>query len=112
MPGFQDHLLTPESLVVPNSNAVGMVGFLLGGGATPFQGIHGLAADHIKELRVITADGRILTLSPSSTGAEGDLFTTIRGAGHGLGIITSVTMPSYPTLSLNMASNCAWVRSV
>ncbi|KAL4862589.1 hypothetical protein BDV12DRAFT_207155 [Aspergillus spectabilis] len=98
--------------LAPNNNAVGMVGFLLGGGSSPFNGIHGLAANNIKELRVITADCRILTLSPSSTGAEGDLFTTLQGAGHGLGIITSVTMPSFPILSLNMTSNCAWIRSV
>ncbi|KAL5364222.1 hypothetical protein BJX96DRAFT_178782 [Aspergillus floccosus] len=98
--------------LTPNSNAVGMVGFLLGGGSSPFNGIHGLAADSIIELRVITADGRILTLSSSITGAEARLFRTLRGAGHGLGIITSVTMPSFPILSLNMTDNCVWVRRV
>ncbi|KAL4886875.1 hypothetical protein BJY04DRAFT_176742 [Aspergillus karnatakaensis] len=98
--------------LAPNSNAVGMVGFLLGGGSSPFNGIHGLAADNIIELKIITANGRILTLSSSSSGEEGDLFRTIRGAGHGLGIITSVTMPCFPMLSLSLTDNCAWIRRV
>ncbi|KAL5338003.1 hypothetical protein BJX70DRAFT_408931 [Aspergillus crustosus] len=98
--------------LTPNSNSVGMVGFLLGGGNSPFIGIHGLAADHILSVRIITAAGQILTLSPSSTGAEGDLFSTFRGAGHGLGVITSVTMPTFSTLSLNMPEDCVWIRRV
>lgn len=89
-----------------------MVGFLLGGGSSPFNGIHGLAANNIIELRIITADGRILTLSSSSTGAEARMFRTLRGAGHGLGIITSVNMPCFPMISLNMTDNCVWIRRV
>ncbi|KAL2832909.1 hypothetical protein BDW59DRAFT_157058 [Aspergillus cavernicola] len=98
--------------LTPNSNAVGMVGFLLGGGSSPFNGIHGLAADHIISVRIITADGQILTLSQSSTGAEGNLFAALRGAGHGLGVITSVTMPTFRNLSLNMPDDSVWVRRV
>ncbi|KAL6228830.1 hypothetical protein BDW75DRAFT_246284 [Aspergillus navahoensis] len=98
--------------LTPNSNAVGMIGFLLGGGASPLTGIHGLAADHIMEIRMITADGRTLYLSSSSTGAERDLFAALRGAGHGLGVITSVTMPTFPISSLNMPDNCVWVRRI
>ncbi|KAL4880673.1 hypothetical protein BJY04DRAFT_228287 [Aspergillus karnatakaensis] len=98
--------------LAPNSNAVGMVGFLLGGGSSPFNGLHGLAAENIIELRIITADGHFLTLSSFSPGEEGDLFRTLRGAGHGLGIIVSVTMPTFPISSLNMTDNSAWIRRV
>ncbi|KAL4876744.1 hypothetical protein BJY04DRAFT_231360 [Aspergillus karnatakaensis] len=96
--------------LTPNSNAVGMVGFLLGGGSTALNGIHGLAADHILSVRIITATSRILTLDNSSTDDEADLFATLRGAGHGLGVITSITMPIFPVSDLNLENNCAWVR--
>ncbi|KAJ5378345.1 uncharacterized protein N7496_005754 [Penicillium cataractarum] len=98
--------------LTPNSNAVGMVGFLLGGGSSSFNGIHGLAAEHIMEVRMITADGLILHLSSSSTGAERELFSAIRGAGHGLGVITSLTMPTFSISVLNMPNDCVSVRRI
>ncbi|KAL4863610.1 hypothetical protein BDV12DRAFT_201926 [Aspergillus spectabilis] len=80
------------------------------GGSSPFSGIHGLAADHLISVRLITAEGQILTLSKSSTRAEGDLFSALRGAGHGLGVITSVTMSTIPISSLGMPDDFVWVR--
>ncbi|GAM40286.1 hypothetical protein TCE0_038r12523 [Talaromyces pinophilus] len=98
--------------LTPNSNAVGMVGFLLGGGSSLFNGIHGLAAEHIIEVRMITGDGRSLHLSSSSTGIERDLFSVIRGAGHGFGVITSLTMPTFSIFLLNMPNNSVSVRRI
>ncbi|OJJ49016.1 hypothetical protein ASPZODRAFT_1377077 [Penicilliopsis zonata CBS 506.65] len=86
-----------------NSNAIGMIGFLLGGGLATFNGLHGIAVDHILSLRIITASGRALTLTPASTEAEGDLFSALCGAGHGLAVVVSATLPVYRFSRLHMS---------
>lgn len=94
----------------PNSNAVGMIGAFLGGGSSAFNGIHGFGIDNVLAIRLITASGSILTLTPSSTGEEASLFNTLCGAGHGLGIITSLTLTAFPISGLRLTNNKIWVR--
>jgi hypothetical protein len=100
----------------PNSNAVGMVGALLGGLNHSLVGVHGMGIDAIQSLTVLplsTPHGeqpRALVLSDQSTGQERALFDALRGAGHGLGIVTSVTLKAYRILSLGMSDNKVWTR--
>ncbi|KAK1063260.1 hypothetical protein LTR33_012329 [Friedmanniomyces endolithicus] len=71
---------------VPTSSAVGMAGYYLGGGSSPYNGLKGLAIDHILHIRIITADGESRDLSPSSPRKEDAvLFNVLCGAGLGFG---------------------------
>ena len=87
-----------------------MIGAFLGGGSSAFNGIHGFGIDNVLAIRLITASGSILTLTPSSTGEEASLFNTLCGAGHGLGIITSLTLTAFPISGLRLTNNKIWVR--
>ncbi|KAH7110389.1 hypothetical protein B0J13DRAFT_578026 [Dactylonectria estremocensis] len=95
-----------------NSNAVGYVGSILGGGIGPFTGLHGYLIDAVESIELITTDGQILDVGPSSEGEEKALFNALCGAGHGLGIIISVVMKVFPLEILNMTENCIWTRRV
>ncbi|KAM0438718.1 hypothetical protein ACHAPT_001475 [Fusarium lateritium] len=97
---------------LPNSNAVGVVGCVIGGGNTPFNGLHGWMADAVVSFRVITAEGEIIQVSTSSTGKEFALFNALCGAGHGLSVITSIETSAYPISSLNMPEDKIWTRSL
>ena len=91
-----------QDTVVANSGAVGMVGMMLGGGFSPFTGLHGLAIDHIQSVEMITASGRIIDLSLSSSGDEGALFHILAGGGHGLGVITNMSLRVFPISQLRL----------
>lgn len=87
-----------------------MIGAFLGGASSAFNGIHGFGIDNVLAIRLITASGSILTLTPSSTGEEASLFNTLCGAGHGLGIITSLTLTAFPISGLRLTDNKIWIR--
>ncbi|KAH6610448.1 6-hydroxy-d-nicotine oxidase [Trichoderma cornu-damae] len=86
-----------------NSNAVGVVGGLLGGGNSSMNGLLGWVADNVVSLRVVAASGDVVQLSSSSAGQELALFDALCGAGHGLCVVVSVTLRVYPLSSLNLS---------
>ena len=100
------------SLVVPNSNEVGMIGALLGGGSNIFNGRHGFMIDHVLSIRLVTGNGTILEVSPDSEGEEKNLFNALCGGGHGLGIILSITLRAFRIKNLDMDKNKIWVRKL
>lgn len=65
-----------------------VVGATVGGGISFGQGIHGLLIDTLRSVRLVTASGVAMTVSPFE---NSDLFWAIRGAGASYGIITSAT---------------------
>lgn len=72
-----------------------------------------MAADFIVSFRIITAEGKVLELSSASSGDKLDLFNALRGAGHGLGVITSLTLKLFPVASLNLQNGDSyWVRKL
>lgn len=71
-----------------NAPCVNMVGATIGAGVGPLQGLHGLIADALLSVRMVTATGDLITVSDAS---NPDLFWAIRGAGANFGIITSAT---------------------
>jgi hypothetical protein len=66
--------------------------------------------DHVVSIRLITSDKRIVEVTPSSTGDHLALFHALCGAGHGLGVITSLTMKIFPIDNLRLSENQVWVR--
>lgn len=96
----------------PDSDTVGFVGCLLGGGSNGLNGIHGFMVDAVLSFRLVAADGRIVEVGPTSVGDELNLFHALCGAGHGFGVVTSVKMQAWPIASLRMTDNKIWARRI
>ena len=71
----------------------GIAGLTLGGGYGWLNGKYGLACDNVLAAEVVTADGRVLTVSAEE---NEDLYWGIRGAGANLGIVTSFEYRLHP----------------
>ncbi|MFI7435319.1 FAD-binding oxidoreductase [Micromonospora haikouensis] len=76
-----------------SSSGVGVVGYTLGGGLGLLARRHGYAADHVRGLRIVTADARVLDVDALR---EPELFWAVRG-GHGnFGVVTSMEIELVP----------------
>eukprot|EP01113_Clastostelium_recurvatum_P036674 TRINITY_DN5269_c0_g3_i1.p1 TRINITY_DN5269_c0_g3~~TRINITY_DN5269_c0_g3_i1.p1 ORF type:complete len:730 (-),score=220.77 TRINITY_DN5269_c0_g3_i1:91-2223(-) len=63
---------------------VGVSGFTLGGGLSPFSRSYGLGSDQVLEMTIVTADGDIVKLNRNDLDpARRDLFWAVRGGGGG-----------------------------
>ena len=91
---------TPYGLggLAGSAPSAGVVGYTLGGGMGPIARTHGFAADHVVALEVVTADGRIRTVT---TRSDPDLFWALRGGGAAFGIVTRMTFRLFPVQTLN-----------
>src|SRR5262252_5648902 len=65
---------------------VGATGVTLGGGLGWLSGLHGASCDNLLSARIVTADGRILSVDAEH---NQDLFWALRGAGANFGVTTS-----------------------
>lgn len=81
-----------------NGRSVAIGGFITGGGHSIISPTYGLAADHVLEMEIVSAQGELLTLNECQ---NTDLFWAIRGGGAStFGIVTEVTMTIFPTPSV------------
>jgi FAD/FMN-containing dehydrogenase len=76
--------LAPLSGSAPH---VGAVSYTLGGGLGLLSRRYGYAADHVRSLDVVTADGRLRQVIAES---EPDLFWALRGGRDNFGIVTGM----------------------
>ncbi|SEG92088.1 FAD/FMN-containing dehydrogenase [Actinacidiphila yanglinensis] len=73
---------------------VGVVGYTLGGGQSPLLGRSlGYAADRVRRLEVVTADGELREVEPDS---EPELFWALRGGKGNFGVVTAVEFDAFP----------------
>jgi FAD/FMN-containing dehydrogenase len=73
---------------------VGVSGYTLGGGLSPTLGrSHGYAADHVRSLDVVTADGELRHVDARS---EPDLFWALRGGKGNFGVVTALEFDLFP----------------
>lgn len=72
-----------------SASSVGAVGYTLGGGLPVMARTFGFAADHVRALDVVTADGQLRRVDADT---EPDLFWGLRGGGGNLGIVTAMTI--------------------
>ncbi|MFJ4827282.1 FAD-binding oxidoreductase [Streptomyces bacillaris] len=76
---------------------VGVVGYTLGGGLSPFLGRScGWAADHVVSAELVTADGALRRVSAD---AEPELFAGLRGGRSNFGIVTELEIGLFPVTS-------------
>ncbi|GAA0932842.1 FAD-binding oxidoreductase [Nonomuraea longicatena] len=70
-----------------SSPTVGVVGYLLGGGLSPYGRQLGLAVNSVRAIELVTADGEPRRVD---AGHEPELFWALRGGGGGFGVVTAV----------------------
>ncbi|MEV0220222.1 FAD-binding oxidoreductase [Streptomyces sp. NPDC050704] len=90
----------PYGLAPLNGSApsVGAVAYTLGGGLGILAREFGYAADHVRSLDVVTADGLLRHVTPDSEDAE--LFWGLLGGGANLGVVTELEIGLVPVARL------------
>jgi len=78
------HGLAP---VTGASDAVGCIGYTLGGGIGPLARTFGFSSDWARGFRVVTAAGEVVTANATE---HADLFWALRGGKGGFGIVTAM----------------------
>ena len=80
--------------IAGSSPLVGVVGYHLGGGLSPVLGRPlGYAADHVRSLDVVTADGRLRHVTAEH---EPELFWALRGGEGNFGVVTAIEFDLFP----------------
>jgi UDP-N-acetylenolpyruvoylglucosamine reductase len=72
---------------------VSIAGYTLGGGMGWYARKHGLAANSVTAIEVVTADGEVRIASRES---EPELFWALRGGGGNFGVVTAMEFELYP----------------
>ncbi|MCA5891909.1 FAD-binding oxidoreductase [Isoptericola sp. NEAU-Y5] len=72
---------------------VGVAGYTLGGGLGWFSRVFGLAADHVRSIDVVDAEGTPRTVDATR---DPDLFWALRGAGGDLAVVTALELGLEP----------------
>ena len=70
---------------------VGVVGYTLCGGLGLLGRRFGYAADHVRRVDLVTADGELRTVTPGD-----DLFWAVRGGGGNFGVVTGMEFALFP----------------
>ncbi|PON29066.1 FAD binding domain-containing protein [Trichoderma gamsii] len=84
-----------QTIVGGGAKSVGIGGYITGGGHSVLAPSHGLAADNVWEMEIVTPGGDILTVNEDQSP---DLFWAMRGGGGStFGVITSATLKAYPS---------------
>ena len=93
-----------DSKDLTRSNS-GAIPYFLNGGTTNLLPITGYGSDQILSARLITAQGDIIEVDENS---RPDLLWAIRGAGQFFGLVTSLTIRTYPISVLGNADGVVW----
>ncbi|MBW0117851.1 FAD-binding oxidoreductase [Pseudonocardia abyssalis] len=80
-----------------SASGVGVVGYTLGGGLGPLARRHGFAADHVRSVELVTADGEVRHVDAIS---DPDLFWALRGGSGNFGIVTELEFDLVPVARL------------
>jgi FAD/FMN-containing dehydrogenase len=78
-----------------SSPTVGVVGYTLGGGIGWLARRHGLQANSVTAVELITADGELIRTDDDH---DPELFWALRGGGGSFGVVTAVEFDLYPVI--------------
>jgi FAD/FMN-containing dehydrogenase len=84
------HGLAPLS---GSSSSVGVVGYTLGGGMGHLARRYGFAADRVRGVEIVTADGAVRHVT---AGSDPELFWALRGGQGNFGIVTALEFDLVP----------------
>jgi len=87
------------SLPSGSCDSVGFSGIALGGGFGYLQRTHGLTCDRVRSVRMVRADGTIVSASPEQ---DAELFWALRGGGGGFGVATSFEVEAVPLATIRV----------
>jgi FAD/FMN-containing dehydrogenase len=76
-----------------SSPDVGVVGYTLGGGLSWLARKHGIGANQVTAVELVTADGRHVRADREN---EPDLFWAVRGGGGAFGVVTAIEFNLFP----------------
>ena len=76
-----------------SSPDVGVVGYTLGGGLSWLARKHGIGANQVTAVEIVTADGRHVRADREN---EPDLFWAVRGGGGAFGVVTAIEFNLFP----------------
>jgi hypothetical protein len=76
-----------------SSPDVGVVGYTLGGGLSWLGRKHGIGANQVTAIEVVTADGRLHRVDRDE---QPDLFWALRGGGGNFGVVTALEFRLFP----------------
>jgi FAD/FMN-containing dehydrogenase len=80
-----------------SSPDVGVMGYTLGGGIGWLARSHGLAANSVTAIEIVTADGRLVWTDHET---EPDLFWAVRGGGGSFGVVSAIEIELFETPEL------------
>jgi len=105
--GHLDQASLPNGLVTTTGvvSHTGVGGFTLGGGFGRLNRKHGLAIDNLRSAQMITADGKIRTVSSEQ---DADLFWAIRGGGGNFGVVSQFEYQLHPFDRTVLSGNIVW----
>ncbi len=72
---------------------VSVAGYTLGGGLSWYSRKHGLAANSVTAIELVTADGEVRRVDHEN---ESELFWALRGGGGNFGVVTALEFRLYP----------------
>jgi hypothetical protein len=76
-----------------SSPDVGVAGYALGGGMSWLSRTHGLCANNLEAVEVVTADGQLRRVDREN---DPDLFWALRGGGGSFGVVTALELRLFP----------------
>jgi hypothetical protein len=76
-----------------SSPDVGVVGYTLGGGLSWLGRKHGIGANQVTAIELVTADGRLRRVDREN---DPDLFWALRGGGGNFGVVTALEFALFP----------------
>ncbi|WP_328646758.1 FAD-dependent oxidoreductase [Amycolatopsis sp. NBC_00348] len=90
----------PHGLTAPHGSSptVGVVGYSLGGGMSAYGRRFGLAANSVRAIELVTADGELRRVD---AGTDAELFRALRGGGGGFGVVTAIEIALFPASSVH-----------
>ena len=94
MPGLSEHGL---AALHGSSPDVGVAGYSLGGGMGWLGRKHGLQANSVTAIELVTADGVHRRVDATH---EPDLFWALRGGNGNFGVVTAIEFKVYPVEDL------------